>query len=578
MKKERILVLFLLLLLLTPIITLLIPVEAQEPESDLIGYSIEGDVVTIWNPDTSYYFNKTSGIQWTEDPDAYWTRNIFSIGYLNAIGDWNKIYSADDLGTFERSIDSDGSTYVNATLWKDFNYAGYDLRLGVRYHLKLNDTELSVIIYAKNLGAEDYPVELGFAWMVTDIDIPNPLGEDRIYINETYYRLDEVHDVTFTDIKKEKFNRTDLDDPEEGYWYTEYQSNYRIDDYTQFITLEWDSDIPYTVHLRFNGVQEDAKIRWMVNAGIFHPGQEKSTTLYWADAEGDHIGIWGLTGANTFPLGIATDGSNIWTVDGIGHRVYKYNMAGGYINSWTTSGQTSYATGITTNGNNIWVIDYTDNEVYKYNMTGSYVNSFDTSSQLSWPTGGTTDGSNIWVVDSTDDLVAKYNMAGGHVATWSVTQGPNVRGIATDGNYFWLAGNTFDRAFKYSMAGNWIDADWDFTGVNEDPQGITTDGNDIWVVDADDKAVYKYVYKYTPTITSASISDRDNSDNVYAMKKYYTFIVEVNDADGATDIASVYLRGKNGAGVLWEVRATDLTGGGSWAIQSGANIIDLDSG
>ena len=120
------------LLLLLGVIAQVAPpplVHAVEPGP--IGYSIVGDVVTIWNPDTSYYFNKTSGMQWTEDPDAYWTRNIFAIGYYSG-GEWNKIYSADELGTFNREIDSDYTTYVNATLWKDFNYAEYDLRLGVR--------------------------------------------------------------------------------------------------------------------------------------------------------------------------------------------------------------------------------------------------------------------------------------------------------------------------------------------------------------------------------------------------------------------------------------------------------------
>jgi len=85
-------------------------------------------------------------------------------------------------------------------------------------------------------------------------------------------------------------------------------------------------------------------------------------------------------------------------------------------------------------------------------------------------------------------------------------------------------------------------------------------------------------YNRAPTITSASISDRDDTDNLYAMNEYYTFTAVVNDADGATDIDKVYLQGKQGAAVRFEVRAIDLTGTPSYAIQTGDAIIDLDTG
>ena len=97
-------------------------VPTQAAPDNPIGYSIEGDVVTLYNPDTTYYFNKTNGAQWVENPDQYWTRNIFGIGYYLANGTYVEIASADSLGSFNRDIESDYSTYVNATLWKDFTY------------------------------------------------------------------------------------------------------------------------------------------------------------------------------------------------------------------------------------------------------------------------------------------------------------------------------------------------------------------------------------------------------------------------------------------------------------------------
>jgi hypothetical protein len=62
------------------------------------------------------------------------------------------------------------------------------------------------------------------------------------------------------------------------------------------------------------------------------------------------------------------------------------------------------------------------------------------------------------------------------------------------------------------------------------------------------------------------------------MESYYSFVAVVNDADGATDIDKVYLQGRQGAAVRFEVRATNLTGTPVYSIETGATIIDLDTG
>ena len=136
-----------------------------------IGYEFLDDnkVVHIWNNIDDYYFNESSGIQFTNHYNDYWTKNIFCIGYYSG-EEWVKIKCADELSDFNRMIDTDNSTYVNATLWKDISYGGYNLRLGVNYFLGLNDQNLSVTIYGKNIG-DDIPFDLGFAWKVTDWDI-----------------------------------------------------------------------------------------------------------------------------------------------------------------------------------------------------------------------------------------------------------------------------------------------------------------------------------------------------------------------------------------------------------------------
>ncbi len=83
--------------------------------------------------------------------------------------------------------------------------------------------------------------------------------------------------------------------------------------------------------------------------------------------------------------------------------------------------------------------------------------------------------------------------------------------------------------------------------------------------------------KVPPTITSATIPDRDDPDNMYAMKAYYTFVVVVNDGDGASDIATVSLRLLNGATVVGEFKAYDLDSTPAWSIVSNSTEFDLDA-
>lgn len=81
---------------------------------------------------------------------------------------------------------------------------------------------------------------------------------------------------------------------------------------------------------------------------------------------------------------------------------------------------------------------------------------------------------------------------------------------------------------------------------------------------------------HDPTITSSTITDMDDTDNLYAMNQYYTFQIVVDDGNGADNIAMVYVQCRQGVTVRFEVRATGLNTTPAYAIQTGASIIDLD--
>jgi len=247
------------------------------------------------------------------------------------------------------------------------------------------------------------------------------------------------------------------------------------------------------VRLQCNGTQEDARITWMVNAGIFQAGQEKSTTLYWADAEGDYMGVhFDTSSESDWGYGITTDGTYIWIIDSTDDEVYKYTTAGVYQSSFDTSAQSGNGDGIATDGTYIWIIDSTDDEVHKYTTAGVYQSSFDTSAQSGDGHGITTDGTYIWVIDYVDDEVYKYTTAGVYQSSFDTSaQSGNGHGIATDGTYIWIIDYLDDEVHKYTTAGVY-QSSFDTLAQSGDGHGITTDGTYIWIIDYADDEVYKY--------------------------------------------------------------------------------------
>jgi len=252
-------------------------------ESREIGYEFINDsVVHIWNTQDDYFFEKDAGIQLTNHYDDYWTKNVFCLGYYN--GDkWVKIKCADELSNFNKGIDSDNETFVNATLWKDISYGAYDLRLGVNYYLGLDDENLSITIYGKNIGI-DIPFDLGFAWKVKDIDVP-PENIDTIRVNGTNYKLNETLDLTFKDIRWHK-NST-YSEPMPFYKIYDRESGNFADE--NFLEISWNENLNYAVKLHSEENQENSYVMILVNAGHFNAGQEKSTTFYWIDALTDNL-------------------------------------------------------------------------------------------------------------------------------------------------------------------------------------------------------------------------------------------------------------------------------------------------
>ena len=240
------------------------PIDQQD-----IGYRFldNNDVLHIWNKYDNYYFDTNNGVQLTNHYNEYWSHNVLMLGYYND-DVWNLIYRTDNLSGFDNDITCDGETFVNVTLWKDLEYEGYDFRLAIRYHLGVDDNELTVVPYIKNIDTEDIPYVLGFAWEINDIQIDmTPMG-DYIEINNTVYNLDEPLDLVFKNMTSSCYYIRE-DKPGNG---------------SESLYLRWDENLQYKVRVKSRDGQYNAPVTLAIKIGTLDSGEEKYTSLFWHDA------------------------------------------------------------------------------------------------------------------------------------------------------------------------------------------------------------------------------------------------------------------------------------------------------
>jgi hypothetical protein len=273
----------------------------------LIGYELlDGDVLHIWNSYNSYYFNTSSGIQLTNHYGEYWSHNVLMLGYYNN-DQWNLIYRTDGLSGFNKDIDTDNETYVNATLWKELTYGGYDFRLAVRYHLGVDDSDLTVIPYIKNLG-QAIPYTLGFGWEIKDIKIADTYENDTIRLfngaDWVNYSLDQTLDNSYTNMD---YNTTFiLEGLNEGKYFR------------RTLYLRWNHTLDYLLKVKSRTGQYNAPVTVFIKIGTLAQNQEKYTMMNWLDSD-DWLGLdsrnyhscCGYEG----PYGpaAALDGIDVWT-------------------------------------------------------------------------------------------------------------------------------------------------------------------------------------------------------------------------------------------------------------------------
>ncbi len=150
------------------------------------------------------------------------------------------------------------------------------------------------------------------------------------------------------------------------------------------------------------------------------------------------------------------------------------------------------------------VNDAAPDQTFEYTASGTPVENYALNAGNSAPRGAaaTIAGNKVWVVDA-NRRVYVYNTSGGLLGSWTagtLATNATVEGITTNGTDVWIVDARSDRVFKYSNAASRLSGrqnaatSFRLNSGNTSPKDLVTDGRHVWVVN---DAVVDRVFKYT---------------------------------------------------------------------------------
>ncbi|MBI5234886.1 MAG: hypothetical protein HY886_01360 [Deltaproteobacteria bacterium] len=287
-----------------------------------------------------------------------------------------------------------------------------------------------------------------------------------------------------------------------------------------------------------------------------------------------------------YPAGITTDGTNLYVADFSNRTIRKIVISSGAVTTLAglalTSGSTdgtgsaarfNFPFGITTDGTNLYVADRSNSTIRKIVISTGVVTTLagtagstgsadgtGSAARFNNPYGITTDGTNLYVADTLNRTIRKIVISTGVVTTLAGTAGSTGSadgtgsaarfnrpyGITTDGTNLYVADTynytirkiVISTAVVTTLAGTaGSSGSTDGTGSVARfyyPQGITTDGTNLYVADTYNMTIRKIVAS-TAVVTTLAGSSPGSADGTGSAARFY------NPTGITTDGASLYV-------------------------------------
>jgi hypothetical protein len=162
-----------------------------------------------------------------------------------------------------------------------------------------------------------------------------------------------------------------------------------------------------------------------------------------------------------------------------------------------------------------FVVDESSDRMFEYDAAGGPVEDSSLVSDNSDSRGAAADGtgSTVWVIDNNDYV---YDSAGALQGQWKAEGLNRPEGIATDGTDVWIVDRglrrvlRFDGGAGFTSGNHSADSSFSLNKTNRSAKGVTTDGMNLWVVDARKNAQSVFKYSVSGTLLGSWSIDGQN--------------------------------------------------------------------
>ncbi len=166
------------------------------------------------------------------------------------------------------------------------------------------------------------------------------------------------------------------------------------------------------------------------------------------------------------------------------------------------------------------VDDATANVSYQYNTSGSQQGSATLVAANAAPRGvvSVASADKTWIIDANRNVYV-YNTAGTLLGSWSagsLATNATPEGIATDGNDIWIVDSKSDKVFRYAGAASrlsgsqTVTSSFSLNSSNTNPKDIVTDGAALWTVDDGSRTDRVFKYSLTGSLVGSWTIDSAN--------------------------------------------------------------------
>ena len=211
------------------------------------------------------------------------------------------------------------------------------------------------------------------------------------------------------------------------------------------------------------------------------------------------------------PTGLWSDGETLYVLNnasGGQDRVFAYALETGERRAereFELERRNRFAHGLWSDGETVWVADSGQDRLFAYRLqTGERLEAreFALHERNRDPRGIWSDGERLYALDSGKDALFAYELADGVLLAEHALDALNgsPRGLWSDGFTLWVSDDGANRVFAYRIVGGSLERleaeEFGFRSLlkagNGEARGIWSDGETLWVADAEDGDVNSY--------------------------------------------------------------------------------------